>query len=173
MTRPSEVMHFSEDPTITVFTPHVARTARQPEAYVWAVDADQAPSYWFPRPCPRAMAWACETTTAADRERILGPAGSRVHAIEYGWLAALQTTLLYVYRFDASSFQRFNESSYVSTAVVHPLGSAEPVGDLLALHEAAGIELRLVSDLRTWWDAVVSSTVAFSGIRLRNSRTPM
>ena len=51
-----QVLHFSEDPTITVFEPHVARTARLPDAYVWAVDGAQAPSYWFPRQCPRAMA---------------------------------------------------------------------------------------------------------------------
>jgi len=31
---PGEVLHFSEDPTITRFEPHVAATARQPEAYV-------------------------------------------------------------------------------------------------------------------------------------------
>ena len=54
---PGQVLHFSEDPTITRFVPHVAATARQPEAYVWAVDSDHAPSYWFPRQCPRAMAW--------------------------------------------------------------------------------------------------------------------
>lgn len=42
---PGHVLHFSEDPTIQVFEPHVARTARQKDAYVWAVDGLQAPSY--------------------------------------------------------------------------------------------------------------------------------
>jgi hypothetical protein len=51
-----EVLHFSEDPSIARFVPHVAATAREPKPYVWAVDAEQAPSYWFPRQCPRAMA---------------------------------------------------------------------------------------------------------------------
>ncbi|HEX4703376.1 MAG TPA: hypothetical protein VH352_14715, partial [Pseudonocardiaceae bacterium] len=36
---PGEVLHFSQDPTITRFLPHVAATAQQPAAYVWAVDA--------------------------------------------------------------------------------------------------------------------------------------
>lgn len=67
-----EVLHFSEDPTITRFVPHVAATARQPEAYVWAVDAARAPSYWFPRQCPRAMAWAVPSTAQIDRDPILG-----------------------------------------------------------------------------------------------------
>ena len=36
---PGQVLHFSEDPTIKTFAPHVAATAQQPEPYVWAVDA--------------------------------------------------------------------------------------------------------------------------------------
>jgi hypothetical protein len=54
---PGEVLHFSEDPTIRSFRPHVAPTALKPTAYVWAVGYDRAPDYWFPRQCPRAMAW--------------------------------------------------------------------------------------------------------------------
>lgn len=50
---PGEVLHFSEDPTITEFVPHVAATAQISGAYVWAVDAALAPAYWFPRQCPR------------------------------------------------------------------------------------------------------------------------
>src|SRR5438045_2493746 len=93
---PGEVLHFSEDPTITRFLPHVAATAQQPEPYVWAVDAESAPSYWFPRQCPRAMAWVAESTIDEDRIRIIGPGGGeRVHAIEYPWLRAMQTTVLY------------------------------------------------------------------------------
>jgi hypothetical protein len=50
-------VHFSEDPGIGVFVPHVAATSRQDLPYVWAVDGDRAPAYWFPRRCPRVMAW--------------------------------------------------------------------------------------------------------------------
>lgn len=32
---PDELLHFSEDPTITVFEPRVAPTAQVPGAYVW------------------------------------------------------------------------------------------------------------------------------------------
>ena len=69
---PGEVLHFSEDPTITVFVPHVAATARPRQAYVWAVDHDRAPDYWFPRECPRAMAWVGPATSVEDRDRIIG-----------------------------------------------------------------------------------------------------
>ena len=83
---PGQVLHFSEDPKITRFVPHVAETAHQPEAYVWAVDYDRAPDYWLPRQCPRAMAWVRDTTSDDDRERIIGVGcGDRIHAIEYGY----------------------------------------------------------------------------------------
>jgi hypothetical protein len=169
-----QALHFSEDPTITCFVPHVAATARQPEAYVWAVDADRAPDYWFPRQCPRAMAWTTPTTSDADRDLILGPGGGRrVHAVEYRWLDALRTTTLYAYRLPAGRFQPFGTpvpNAHVATELVEPLGPPEPVGDLLALHEEAGIQLRVLPNLWPFWDAVITSSLGFSGIRLGNAR---
>jgi hypothetical protein len=170
---PGQVMHFSEDPTITRFVPHMAATQRQPQAYVWAVDADLAPAYWFPRQCPRAMAWAVPTTTVADRDRIVGAGcGDRVHAIEYGWLEAVRTVRLYAYRLPAEPFRPIGEGrpyAMVATEPVHPLGRPEPVGDLLAHHAEAGIQLRVLPNLWPFWDEVVAGTVDFSGIRLRNA----
>jgi hypothetical protein len=204
---PGQVLHFSEDPTITRFVPHVAATAvvpppafasrpmipppafasrpmipppafasrpMMPVPYVWAVGADQAPSYWFPRQCPRAMAWSGETTSAEDRDRILG-AGcpDRVHAVEYGWLGRILDVKLYAYRLPAAAFRPIGEPrpyAMVATEPVEPLGPAEPVGDLLRLHEEAGIQLRLLDNLWRFWDAVTTSTVYYSGIRLRNAR---
>lgn len=170
---PGQVLHFSEDPTITRFVPHVAATARQRDAYVWAVDAAQSPDYWFPRSCPRAMAWSVPATTEQDRDRLLGPGGARVHAVEYGWLDALRTVTLFAYRLPAGSFTPFGDGTphaQVSTRPVEPLGPPEPVGDLLALHDAAGIELRVLTTLWPLWDAVTTSTLGFSGIRLGNAR---
>jgi hypothetical protein len=169
---PGEVLHFSEDPTIRVFHPHIAPTARETTAYVWAVDATNSPSYWFPRQCPRAMAWTTPTTTADDAARILGPGAPRVHTIEYRWLPALQTTQVYAYRLPAATFSPIGSPqphAYVSTEPVEPLSPAEPIGDLLDLHRAAGVQIRLVDTLWTWWDAVTTSTVGFGGIRLRNA----
>jgi hypothetical protein len=170
--RDGEVLHFSEDPTITRFVPHVAATAQVSGAYVWAVDAARAPDYWFPRDCPRAMVWLRPDTTAADRARLLGPAARRVHVVEYGWLERIRTARLYAYRFDAAPFAPIGEPPHarVATVPVTPLGPAQPVGDLFALHEAAGIELRAVANLWPFWDAVPGSTVGFSAIRLRNAR---
>lgn len=174
--REGEVLHFSEDPTITEFVPHVAGTARVEGAYVWAVDAGRAPDYWFPRQCPRMMAWASDGSTAADVERIVGPGcGTRVHAIEYGWLERMRTVELYAYRLPAAGFVPFGEPgpapahAHVSTSPVAPLGPAERVGDLFALHEAAGIHLRVLPSLSAFCVAVTASSLEFSGIRLRNA----
>jgi len=168
---PGEVLHFSEDPTIRRFEPHVAPTSQHSEPYVWAVDAARSPDYWFPRNCPRAMAWATEASTRADRDRILGPGrGDRVHAIEYGWLEAMRTIKLYAYRLPATDFYPIGTpvpNAYVSTKAVSPLGPPEEVGDLLRLHEECGIQLRVLNNLWPFWDAVVTTTLGFSGIRLR------
>ncbi len=179
--RHGEVLHFSEDPTIVEFRPHVAATARVAGAYVWAVDHERAPSYWFPRQCPRVLAWAGPSSTAGDVARILG-ASPRVHAVEYRWLERMRTVRLYAYRLPAGPFRPFAEpepartgaapepSADVAEVPVRPLGPPELVGDLFALHEAAGIELRVLPELWAWWDMVSASTLGFSGIRLRNAR---
>jgi len=60
---PGEALHFSEDPAIEVFHPHLSPTSSLSESYVWAVGYDRAPDYWFPRQCPRAMAWVEPGTT--------------------------------------------------------------------------------------------------------------
>jgi hypothetical protein len=170
---PGEVLHFSEDAAITRFRPHVAATAQVPYTYVWAVGADRCPDYWFPRDCPRAMAWAEPGTTPADRDAILGRGGGvRVHAIEYRWLDRLRTVRLYAYRLPAEQFAPIGEPvphALVATVPVVPLGPPVPAGDLLALREDAGIQLRVLPNLWPLWDAVVGSTLGFSGIRLRNA----
>jgi hypothetical protein len=171
---PGQVLHFSEDPTITGFVPHVAATAQQSEAYVWAVDHERAPDYWFPRQCPRALAWVRPgVTTDTDRDRIIGAGcGDRVHAIEYAWWDTMRATRLYAYRLPAEPFRPIGEPlphAHVTCEPVEPLGPPEPVGDLIACHAAAGIQLRLLDDLWSFWDQVVTSTIAFSGIRLRNA----
>jgi hypothetical protein len=171
-----EVLHFSEDPTIELFVPHVAVTSAESEAYVWGVDGRQAPSYWFPRQCPRAMAWVGDHTSDVDRDRIVGAGcGERVHAIEYAWWDAMRTTRLYAYRLPAGPFRPIAAPgsaphAQVATEPVTPLGPAEPVGDLIECHAAAGIQLRLLDNLWPFWEQVIASTVAFSGIRLRNAK---
>jgi hypothetical protein len=178
-----EVLHFSEDPTITEFVPHVAASARVTQAYVWAVDAQRAPSYWFPRQCPRVLTWPTASSTSSDVARIIGRSGaSRVHAVEYAWLERMRSVRLFAYRLPAAPFRPFEEpeparqdgepepSAHVAEVPVRPLGPPERVGDLFALHEEACIELRVMPRLWSFWEAVTASTLGFSGIRLRNAQ---
>jgi hypothetical protein len=56
----------------------------------------------------------------------------------------------------------------VARQAVEPV-RVEPVGDLLAAHAAAGVELRIMPSLWTLYEAVIASTLQFSIIRWRNA----
>ena len=135
----------------------MAATARQPEAYVWTVDVLNAPSYWFPRQCPRVCSW--------------GEGVARVHAIEAAWLATLRATTLYAYRFAAADFEPFGERphAHVATHPVAPLGPPVEVGDLVGLHAHHGIELRVLPELEEHFAAVRERGLEFSAIRMGNA----
>jgi hypothetical protein len=168
---PPALWHVSEEPTIARFAPHRVPTALTDEPLVWAVDTRHLPLYWFPRDCPRCTFWAGSRTNAADVERFLdGRRELRVHVIEEGWLERVRGTRLYVYRLPIESFTEDGEVGgyWVSRAVVDPLDLVE-VDDLIGRHAAAGIVLRTTANLWPLWDAVVGSTLEFSGIRLRNA----
>ena len=167
----ARLFHFSEDPNIARFRPHVAPTSNATEPLVWAVDEEHAPSYWFPRDCPRACCWAGETPLL-DRSARLGLGRSRrLHAIEDRWLERVRTCWLYAYEFDPAPFtSKVAEAGYwVAREEVSPL-SVTPWGDLLARHADAKIELRIVTNLWPLIDAIVASGLEFSIIRKANAQ---
>ena len=94
-----------------------------------------------------------------------------MHALERGWLQRMRDATRYAYRLPARPFRPLGTPpyAYVSTETVRPLGPPERVGDLLALHRVAGIELRVLHTLWPFWRAVVGSALGFSGVRLRNA----
>ncbi len=157
--RPGELLHFSEDPSIERFVPHVAATAQQPEAYVWAVDALNSPCYWFPRQCPRVCSWGARGDLP------------RVHVIEEAWLDTMRETTLYAYRFAGAGFEPFGERphAHVATRRVEPLGPPVAVSDLVGLHERHGIELRVLPELEPYFTRVRERGLEFSGIRMGNA----
>jgi hypothetical protein len=55
-------------------------------------------------------------------------------------------------------------------AEVRPLGPPDAVGNLFAVHDAAGIELRVRANLWPSLDDMVAAGLRFSGIRLRRAR---
>src|SRR5207253_2416280 len=123
------------------------------------------------RECPRATFWAGPETSGDDAERFLQGAGGRVHAVEGGWLARLRSARVLAYRLPEEAFVAHPEVGgyWITREPVEPLERVE-LGDLLQLHTASGIELRLVPNLWPLWDRVVASTLEFSGIRLHRAR---
>ena len=165
---PHALWHVSEDPAIATFAPHHGPEHALDEPLVWAIDTRHLPLYWFPRDCPRATFWATSGTSDDDVERFLdGDRARRVHVIDATWAERMRTTRVYAYRMPEAPFEPWDRF-WISRETVEPLELVE-LGDLIALHANAGIELRLVPELLPLWDDVVDSTLDFSGIRLRNA----
>lgn len=167
--------HFSEDPGLDVFAPHVARTSSNPEPVVWAVDTRHSPHFWFPRDCPRGCVWLTEATTVEDRVRFLGhSAARRLHVLETAWAERMNTCRLFGYRLPSDSFESVNDDAagyWISRDPVEAIERVE-VGNLFRQHAEAGIELRITPDIWPFWHSVIFSTLNFSASRLRNATRP-
>lgn len=164
------LFHFSDDPAIERFEPHVPMTNPTHAAAVWAIDEAHAPLYWFPRDCPRVTAWPRHRGEDVEFRAAFATSAARVHATESGWLATIQSAKVFRYTFDAEPFRPWSgaDGQWIATCPVEPIDVA-PVGDLLALHAEAGIELRLVPDLWPIHDLAVSECWGFSIVRMRNA----
>lgn len=168
---PVELYHFSEQPDIALFEPRKLDSRPDELAMVWAIDAFHAPHYYLPRDCPRVCIWPSANTSEFDLQRFWGHSGTtRTIVIESGWLDRVRRTFLYRYTFEPGPFALYdaNAGYYTATSSVRPV-SAERMDDLLGSIVAAGIELRITPSLMPLHDAIVSSAVQFSMIRMRNA----
>ena len=168
---PSALYHFSEDPHIERFVPHVPRTNPSHAPAVWAIDGEHAPLYWFPRECPRVAIWPRrDADYPMFRERLVTSA-RRLHAIESGWLDRMRTARIYRYEFDPEGFVPWTQADgqWISHSNVAPVGVGE-VGDLLAAHENAAIELRRVPTLWPLADIALAGEFDFSLVRMHNAQ---
>jgi len=162
--------HVSADASIARFEPRANERHDSREPLVWAIDDEHVPAYWFPRDCPRGTFWAVDSTSDDDVERFLtGDRARRVHAIQADWLERLRSARIYAYRLPDEPFERYERAAgyWVAREAVEPT-RVEELGDLLARHAEAGIELRVVPQLLPLWERVIASTLEFSGIRLGN-----
>lgn len=167
---PFALWHFSEDPSLGRFRPRPRAADPDAPPLVWAVDTRHAPLFWFPRDCPRGCIWPVSTTTPEDRERFFGQsAAARVHVIEGGWLDRMRGCRLYAYRLPGATFRPHEVGGYWVSD--EPVDAVEQVtlDDLPGRHVAARIELRVTPSIWPFWQRVISSTVEFSGSRLRNA----
>jgi hypothetical protein len=89
--------------------------------------------------------------------------------VQGDWLAAVRAARVLAYRLPMESFEPYGRAAgyWVSREPVVPLRVVE-LGDLLARHADAGIELRVVPSLQRVWRLVADSSLEYSGIRLRN-----
>jgi hypothetical protein len=161
------LFHVSEESGIERFEPRPSQYAGEP--VVWAIDADRLRNYLLPRECPRVTYYAGRETTAADVERFLGSSPA-VIAVESAWLERLRSCRLYCYHMPAETFECIDDCAgyFVSREAVVP-ARVQVVDDLLAALLGRGVELRFVPNLWSLRDAVVSSTLRFSLIRMRNA----
>ena len=162
------LFHFSEDPSIERFVPHVPRTNLAHPPSVWAIDERHAPLYWFPRNCPRVTVWSGDRFERSGFRETFCTLADRVHGVELGWLPAIRAASLYRYHFGASPFRPWPDASgqWISESPVEPV-AIEPVGDLLDAHVEAGIELRAVPSLWPLHDLARSDRWDFSIVRMR------
>lgn len=174
---PDVVFHFSEDPTIERFVPHVPPTNPSAGAHVWAIDAEHSPLYWFPRDCPRATVWARDDTELSTLRERFATSARRVHWMESAWLERFAHVQLYEYRFQAAVFREWRdadgswiaEGQWIADVEVAPV-AVTPVLSCGSRHAAAGIDLRIVDDLWGHIDSVVASGLPFSVVRKRNAK---
>lgn len=162
--------HFSTDPHIERFVPHVPRTNQSHPPAVWAIDAQHAPLYWFPRDCPRVTVWSRNAGEIVEFRARFTTVASRIQAIESQWFERMRNAVLYRYELDPVHFAPWENASgqWISEAEVTPT-SVQPVGDLCAAHVAASIELRLVPSLWPLHDDVRRSRFDFSMVRMHNA----
>jgi len=89
--------------------------------------------------------------------------------IETTWLERVRAVRLYAYRMPREPFEIVEDDRfYIASSTVDAIERVD-VGDLLARHAGAGVELRIAPALYPLWDRVIETTLDYSGIRLRNA----
>ena len=163
------LFHVSEESGIERFEPRPSEYATEP--VVWAIDVERLRNYLVPRDCPRVTFYAGRETAEADVGRFLGSSPAVV-AVESGWLDRLRSCRLYCYHLPPDTFECIDECAgyFVSRVPVVP-ARIEVLDDAITELLRRGVELRFVPSLWPLRDAVVTSSLQFSLIRMCNAQT--
>jgi hypothetical protein len=164
--RPPVVHHYSEDPAIERFVPHVPATNPSAAALVWAIEPAYASLYWFPRDCARVAVWAHDATQRIELRARWGAEATRVHFVATSDEAWIHATELFEYAFAPEPFEPWPEAEgqWVADEPVVARRVA-PMRDLVDAHATAGVELRFEADLDARRREVLASGLPFSIVR--------
>ena len=170
----NRLFHVSEEAGILIFEPRPSPSFFKAITgdVVFAIDGKLLHNYLLPRDCPRVTYHAAPATTVADKEKFIGSSSAdHIIPVESGWYQRIKETTLYCYEFLADDFIIIDECAgyYVSYQPVIPL-SVTPVTDIIAELLSRNIELRLTPSLIRLADAVSTSSLHFSNIRMRNAK---
>lgn len=167
--------HVSDQPGIARFEPRlsVSPSTRRHGSVVWAVDEAHLHNYLLPRDCPRVTFYATSHSRPEDIERLVGPGGAYVVAIEASRLSEVVSQRLHLYEFEPHGFTALDAGAgyYVSRSAVTPL-SETMINDLPAALRQREVELRVMPSLWELREAVIASTLQFSIIRMGNALPP-
>ena len=161
------LFHFSDDPAIACFVPHVPASNPGQSPAVWAIDEQHEAAYWFPRDCPRVTVWCDRRDRRAKFQNDFGTSSARVQAIERGQLAAMGAAHLHRYELPIEAFEPWAEADgqWICRVPVEPIRVA-PFGNLIGRHREAGIDLRVLDSLWDLHDRVATGRWPFSIIRM-------
>jgi len=160
--------HISEEAGIERFEPRPSKLTDHP--VVWAIDAERLRNYLLPRGCPRVTYYAGVTSDSSDVDRLLGTS-TAVVAVESGWFATIRSCRLYCYQLPRNTFECLDACAgyFVSRVAVTP-NLVAIYDDVISELLNRGVELRVVPNLWPLHDAVKTSSLQFSMIRMHNAR---
>ena len=160
----------SEEANLRVFEPRRIESASVTDPVVWAIDEPHLVNYLLPRDCPRVTFGPGPNTSEVDRARFLTAGPRRVVAIEAEWLTRAMNVVLYIYSLPAQTFELFDATAgyWLSREEVRPQGITVLPSALLEIARR-GAEVRVLERLWPLHETVVSSTLEFSMIRMRNA----
>lgn len=167
------LFHVSEDPGILRFEPRDPPSGAKGVAdkVVWAVDEHHLVNYLLPRDCPRVTFYPLPESKPEDIIHLIGPSTARhVVAIESQWFKRALNCTLTLYTLPEETFEVIDQGAgyHVSREAVASL-SQETITQPLDRILSTSVELRVLPSLWALCDAVTTSSLQYSAIRMRNA----